>query len=218
MKKSIITLLCATLIAPAANAAFLQVETITPFSTDNPPESVELKSLGEVQLTKDVKIEKEDIIYGNLTDIKAPKRLKRDATFSIDIKSVQKADGKCLKPETNTVASYISALKIDKKKFAKNAVLTVGNHFATGISAGYHAIEGAVDNRSDGVKGMAKGAVTDVYDNSPLGYTKKGKELSLQSGEKFFLKVRSEEEFEKANAKAEKDAPNYTYETPAEEN
>jgi len=217
MKKSIATLICVIMTAPTAFAAFLHVEDITPFTTAQPPHWIELHSLGEVQLTNDIKIEKGDVILGSLTNVKSPRRLKRDATFDFKLIKVYKQNGNEEYIKENNIANYMSALTIDKKKMVKNAALTVGNHFFSGVSASYHAIEGAVENRSDGVKGMAKGAVTDVYDNSLLGYTSRGKEIEIKKGDRFFLKLNSVSDTEKAKKKVEKEVPNYTFEAPAEE-
>ena len=67
-----------------------------------------------------------------------------------------------------------------------------GEQFASGITVSYRAIEGAVENRKDGLSGVALGAVENVYDNSLLSYMKKGIEIEKKAGDKFYLSLKTE--------------------------
>ena len=172
MKRRILTALSLLLLTSAANAETLKVEAITPFTTENPPEKIQLRAIGEIQLTPKVKINEGDILTGALIDIKDPKRLKRNATFKYNIKTVTNAQGVTTKVKENNIAKYEPAFKLDKKELAKDAALTVGDHFVEGISMGFHAIEGAVSPEAEGRR--ISSAVENVYEHSILSYASKG--------------------------------------------
>lgn len=195
-------------LSSTALAQTLKVEALTPFNTVNPPSVIELKSLGEIQITKKIKIKEGDILSGYLSDISDPKRLKRDATFKYQINSVTSADGVTKNVTENNIAKYVSPFKLNKKEVAKTAALTVGNHFVEGISVGYRAVEGAV---KDETGNRATSAVKNVYDNSLLSLISKGDDVEINVGDIFGLKINSEEEIEEYEAEH---APNYTYTVP----
>ena len=192
MKKILLTGLSLFLLNTVAQGAFLRVETITPFSTIEPPEIVKLKSLGKIQLAPEVLIQEGDILTGELIHIKHAKRLKRDATFKYKINYVKPVDGKYFEVTEHNVGKYVYEIKIDKRKLVTNAALKVGEQFAGGVAVGYRAIEGAIENRKEGLSGAAMGAVGNVYDNSMLGYSKKGVEIEKKKGDKFYLVLKPE--------------------------
>lgn len=195
------------LIGTTVFAETLKVEAITPFTTENPPSQIQVKSLGELQITQKVKIKEGDILTGKLVDIKDPKRLKRNATFKYEIKTVTAADGRTQKVKENNIAKYVPSFKLDKKEVAKDAALSVGNHFVEGISMGYRAVEGAVKSEN-GAGNRISSAVENVYEHSVLSYANKGEEVVINSGDVFGLKLNSEEEIEEYEAE---NAPNYSY-------
>lgn len=211
MKTKLLMILMLTVIGGTAYAETIKVEAITPFSTENPPHSVQLRSMDEIQITKKVKIHTGDILTGSLTDIKDPKRLKRDATFKFEIKTITNAQGETKSVKENNIARYVSPLKLDKKELAKDAALMVGNHFVEGLSLGYRAIEGAVDSEENGALNRTTSAVENVYNHSILSCINKGEELVINQGDIFGLKINSEEEIEEYETEH---APNYTYELP----
>lgn len=201
MKKLLIG--CAAFfIGTSTLAETLKVEAITPFTTANAPKSVQVRAIGEIRLTKEVKINSGDILTGCLVDIKDPKRLKRNATFSYEINTITDENGNTLNVKENNIAKYVPSFKLDKVEVAKSAALTVGNHFVEGLSAGYHAVEGAI---KDETGNRATSAIKGAYDNSILSYTSKGKDVVINTGDVFGLKIISQDEIDAA-------APNYTYE------
>lgn len=189
MKKFILTALCMPILSLTAQGAYLHVETVTPFSTPMPPQTVKLKSLGEMRLTQEVFIDYGDILVGEITDIKSPKRLKRNATFKFRIYYVEAFNGKTMSLSEHNIGKYTNEFKVNKRKLATSAALKVGEMFASGISIGYRAVEGAVENHEDGV---VKGAVENVYDNSLFSYIKKGVEVEKKTGDKFYLSLKPE--------------------------
>lgn len=212
MRKILLALLITIVLNGAALAETLKVEALTSFNTVNPPSSIQVRSIGEIQLTSKIKINEGDIITGSLTDIKDPKRLKRDASFKFKIKSVTHANGQTVKVKENNIAKYVPPFKLDKKEVAKDAALAVGNHFVEGLSMGYHAVEGAIKSEEGGGKRITS-AAKNVYENSVLSYASKGDEIEIQSGEIFGLKINSKEEIDDYQSK---NAPNYTYEIPTQ--
>ena len=163
--KKILVLAASLLIGTAAFAETLKVEAITAFTTENPPSQIQVKSLGELQITSKVKINEGDILTGRLTDIKDPKRLKRDATFKYEIRTITDANGNTVKVKGNNIAKYVPPFKLDKKEVAKDAALSVGNHFVEGLSMGYRAVEGAVKSEN-GAGNRISSAVENVYEHS----------------------------------------------------
>ena len=199
MKKVLLTGLSLFLLNLGAHGAFLSVETMTPFSTDAPPEIVKLKSLGEIQLAPEVLIQEGDILTGELTHVKHAKRLKRNATFKYKINSVKPVDGESFDLSEYNEGKYVSEIKINKGKLATNAALKAGELFVSGISVSYRAVEGAIKNRKEGISGVATGAVENVYDNSVLSYIKKGTEIEKKQGDKFYLSLKPQKNNEKHN-------------------
>lgn len=200
--KKLLIVCAAFILGSSALAETLKVEAITPFSTTNPPEIIQVRAIGEIQLTPDIKINEGDILSGCMTDIKDPKRLKRNATFKYQIKTVTSSDGTSTK--VNTIAKYVPPFKLDKVETAKSAALSVGNHFVEGLSMGYRAVEGAIKSEN-GADNRISSAVENVYDHSVLSYASKGEDVVISTGDIFGLKIHSQDEIEAA-------APNYTYE------
>lgn len=193
--KKILLFTAAFVIGTSALAETLKVEAITPFSTANPPKTIQVRSLGEIQLSPKVKINEGDILTGCLTDIKDPKRLKRNATFKYEIKNVTDANGTSVKVKGNNIAKYVAPLNLDKKEMAKSAALSVGNHFVEGLSMGYHAVEGAVKSEN-GAGNRISSAVENVYEHSVLSYANKGEDIVINTGDIFGLKLRSDDDID----------------------
>ncbi len=213
MKKLLLPIFCSIIIGNSALAQTFKVEAITPFNTENPPKTIQVRALDEIQLTPKIKINSGDIINAKLIDIKDPKRLKRDATFKMELNTLTTADGKNIKLKNNNIAKYVPNSKLDKKEVAKSAALSVGNHFIEGFSYGYRAIEGAINSEEDGFGNRTKSAAKHVYEKSSLSYINKGHEVDIQTGDVFGLKLRSNDETEELKNEIE---PNYTYEMPSE--
>ena len=89
---------------------------------------------------------------------------------------------------------------------AKTGAIMLGDKVISGFfGSGVALVQGAVKNEQGN---RAKSAAVSVYENSPLSYINKGKELEIQKGQVFvmsFKQIKDEEE----------DKPNYEYTTPA---
>ena len=178
MKK--ILLILSLFLALPAHAGLGEVRSVDDFTTINPPKTIKLEAIKNFELSKDTSIHKGDILEGDIT-VKPPRRLKRNATFTFypyqysneneTIKLSQKYKGKYIKP-------------IDKGNTAKKAALAIGNKIIPGMSTGYHLVEGAVANEEGN---RVKSALYSLYENSPLSYFKKGKELEIKQGDDFYI-------------------------------
>ena len=88
---------------------------------------------------------------------------------------------------------------------AKKGAITAGNMLVGAfVAPTVGLVEGAVKN---GEGNRAKSAVVSAYENTPLSYASKGKELEFKKGQVFIMnfKLMTDIEFEE-------DKPNYSYE------
>lgn len=186
-KTGVIVAFCALFIQPVSAAEVLKVESLSTFSTSKPPQFISFKSMSSVILDENVIIPEGVIVKGRITDVKLPKRLKRNATFSVVPVSYIGADGKLVKINGEHIGKFSPKFEIDKAGAAKSAALTVGDHFVKGISMGYHAVEGAVKNEEGN---RIKSSAVSVYENSPLSYIEEGQELEIKKNDLFSLRFK----------------------------
>lgn len=179
------------------------VESLSEFSTANPPKSISVKLVESLELTNGVMLNAGDEIQGELVDVKSPKRLKRDAGFSFKPKSYIDTEGKMYNIENDIIASYTEP--VDKGNLAKNAALGVGSFFVKGLSLGYAAVEGAVKNDEDN---RLKSSAVSVYESSPLSYVNKGEDIKIEKSQIFYLKF---PEPKTKNQSEKSTEQNYTY-------
>ncbi len=203
MKKFFI-LLVLCLISQPVFAKTIPVQALENFSTDNPPKTYSIKVLDDLVLDENVTLKENDILEGKIVDIKDPKRLKRDATFTFVPEVLKTYTGQVVELKGYYPAKYTT--KLNKKDIAKSAALSVGNHFVKGLSMGYSAIEGAVKNEKDN---RLKSSVNSLYESSPLSYVEKGHAIEIAKDQVFLLNFK---------AKDVEDIPNYEYEQLPEDN
>ena len=172
---------------PAFSVEVLKVESLSNFSTQNPPEYISLKAMSNVTLDENIIIPEGSIVKARLTDVKKPKRLKRNATFSVIPVSYTDEKGNEIEITEEYIGKFSPKFEIDKADLAKNAALTVGDYFVKGVSLGYHAVEGAVKNEEGN---RLKSSAVSVYDNSPFSYIKKGNELEIKEHDLFSLRFK----------------------------
>ncbi len=164
-------------------AQTVEVESLSVFSTANPPASITIKLAEPLELSDELILDMGTTLNGDLVDVKSPKRLKRDADFSFKLKSYTDLDGMSHKVSQDITASYTEP--IDKGQAAKNAALGVGNYFVKGLSMGVAAVEGAVKNEEDN---RLKSSVVSVYEASPLSLANKGEDIEIKQSQVFYLK------------------------------
>ncbi len=161
----------------------IEVEALESFSTSQPPQAVSVKFLSPVRIDKDITISGGLNVQGKLVNIKTPKRLKRNAKFSFQpIWYIDENGNKCI-IHSNVTGKYTTEL--NKAGVAKNAALSVGNHFVKGLSMGVAAVEGAVENAEGN---RLKSSAISLYEASPASYVEKGKDINISKGQIFYLK------------------------------
>ncbi len=198
MKKIIIALLSLFLFQMNVSAATIKVESMSDFTTENPPETLEVKAVTDLFLDDGVLIILEgNILKGNIVDVSSPKRLKRDASFAFVLTEYTDNDGKTHKVEQFVKGKFTT--KFDYKSTAKSVALGIGNHFVKGISLGYHAVEGAVKNEEGS---RLKSSAASVYESTPFSYVEKGEDIVIQKNQVFILNFK---------LKDDDDKPNYEY-------
>lgn len=195
------TILILCMITQPVFAKAIAVQALDDFSTENPSSSMRIKMLEDVVIDDNVSLNFGYIVSGKIVDVTAPKRLKRDASFTFVPLTYTDLNGKTIEIKGYYPAKYTT--KLNKGELAKTAALGVGSFFVKGLSLGYSAIEGAVKNEKDN---RFKSSVNEVYEDSPFSYVEKGGEILIQKEQNFFLNfdVKDEEE-------NDKNLPNYTY-------
>lgn len=186
MKKAVILLAFLFAAIMPASAETIKVEALSDFTTENPPETLTVKAVTDLNLDDELLILEGNILKGDIVDVSSPKRLKRDATFSFIlteytdnygiVHKVERIDNKIVKGKFTT--------RFDYKGVAKSAALSVGNHFVKGLSMGYAAVEGAVKNE-EGSR-LKSGAVS-LYESTPLSYVEKGQDIVIDKNQVFIL-------------------------------
>jgi hypothetical protein len=188
------------------------VSSLSDFSTENPPKTISVKLIEPLEVSETEVLDSGVVLKGDLADVVSPKRLKRDADFSFYPKSYIDKQGKSHIIKSNIKASY--TVPMDKGQVAKKTVLSVGNHFVSGLSMGVAAVEGAIKNE-DGNR--FKSSVNSAYQSSPLSLTNKGDDIYITKDMIFFLKFPSGKKIQsltnELNSKQENEVQgqNYSY-------
>ena len=179
MRKYLLLFLINLLCAPAF-AGLVSVKSMEDFSTKNPPKTVKVEVVKPFNLSKDLRFEKGDIIEGEIK-VKAPKRLKRNASFSLN-NLYYAGNGSEFEPLKKYNANYFKP--ISAGDVAKGAAKKATNAVVPGISTGYSVIKEIKANEEGN---LAKSTVVSLYDNSPLSFFSKGKDLEIKKEDTFDL-------------------------------
>ena len=159
----------------SAFAAITTVDSASAFSTKNPPETFQIK-LNKKMVISDVDLYQNTIVNCEFFEVKPPKRLKRDATFSLmPVSYINDEDGnEVVELDRSSKLRYIRTLdtKNAAKTVAKKAAKNIGGKVVPGLGIGISAIEGAV-GAEKGQK--AKSALHSIYEGSPFSLVEKGK-------------------------------------------
>ena len=174
-------------------AETMQVMALSDFNTGNPVEFIEVQAFNDVWLAPGADIKSGYTLKFKVLDIKDPQRLKRNAKFNVTPISYTDLNNKEHNIQEGIVGKYSPQFKIDPVDVAKNAALTVGDHFVKGISLGYHAVEGVVKNEEG--NRFKSGAVS-VYENSPFSYANKGEEVDIKKYDFFSFKFKLKDELD----------------------
>ena len=195
MKKIIVLLSFLIIGIMPVSAETIKVEALSDFSTENPPETLTVKAVTDLNLDDELLIFEGYTLKGDIVDVVSPKRLKRDASFAFILTEYTDNDGIVYKVKRidNKIVKGKFTTKFDYKSVAKSAALSVGNYFVKGLSMGYAAIEGAVKNEEGG---RLKSSAVSVYESTPLSYVEKGEDIVIAKNQVFILnfKLRDDEE------------------------
>lgn len=191
MKKIILILLM--LIASPVFAKNVKVEAISDFSTENPPEVWSVKIVEGFTTKGGYPVYAGSVIKGRIENVKDPKRLKRNATFTfIPTDYFDYNTQQWFQVENEIKAKYSSLSDVDAKSIAKTGATVVGNHLLDGVfGPGVALVEGAVKNEHGN---RAKSAAISVYESTPLSYANKGKELEIKQGQVFVMNFKMPED------------------------
>ncbi|MCM1003438.1 MAG: hypothetical protein NC408_03750 [Candidatus Gastranaerophilales bacterium] len=190
--KKIILLFIILLFPTSVFAKNIKVEAMSDFSTETPPRVWSVKVV-EGFTTNGYPVYAGSIIKGRIENVKDPKRLKRNATFTfVPTDYFDYNTQKWFKVEQNIQAKYSNLSDVDAKSVAKTGAVVVGNKLLDGFfGPGVALVEGAVKNEQGN---RAKSAVVSVYESTPLSYANKGKELVIEQGKVFVMNFKMPED------------------------
>ena len=177
----------------AVHAETMQVMALSDFSTENPSEYIEVQIYNDVMLDENLSLRSGYRMKAKVVDVVSPKRLKRNAKFSIVPVSYTDFGGVEHPIEKEFIGKYSPKFELDKGKMAKDAALAVGNYFVKGLSLGYHAVEGAVKNEEGN---RFKSSVVSVYESTPLSYANNGEEIVIKKNDYFSFKFKKDKDDE----------------------
>lgn len=205
MKRFLLILTSFLIINPVI-AKNIKVEALSDFSTVNPPKIWKIKIIEGFVADNGQAVHPNTIVEGKIIDVTSPKRLKRAAAFTFVPQTYYDPRiGYTQDVKRDFQGKYSSKTDMTAKNVAKKGALTAGNLLVGSfVAPAVGLVEGAVKN-SEGNR--AKSAVVSAYENTPLSYASKGKELEFKKGQVFIMnfKLKSEEELEE-------NKPNYSYE------
>lgn len=191
--KRLFILVSLFLLASPVFAKNVKVEAMSDFSTENPPQVWSVKIVEGFATKSGYPVYAGSVIKGRIENVRDPKRLKRNATFTfIPTDYFDYCSQRWFRVEQNLSGKYSLLSDIDAKSVAKTGAVTVGNKLLDGFfGPGVALVEGAVKNEQGN---RAKSAVVSVYESTPLSYANKGKELEIKEGQVFVMNFKMPED------------------------
>ncbi len=215
MKKILVLLSFLVVGIMPACADTIKVESLSDFTTENPPETLTVKAVTDLNLDDELLIFEGYTLKGDIVDVVSPKRLKRDASFAFILTEYTDNDGIVHKVERidNKIVKGKFTTKFDYKSVAKSAALSVGNYFVKGLSMGYAAVEGAVKNEEGN---RFKSSAVSVYESTPLSYVEKGEDIVIAKDQVFILnfKLRDEKDLDEEEISENEEPVDETFASP----
>lgn len=192
MKKTIILafLLMMTYSLPANAAQKVKVSALTPFSSLNPSEKMKVITLEKAEFNNGIIFENGTVIYGDIIEVKQPKRAKRNASFKFKPTSYLYNGEIRTVNDPNFIAKYAEYKELNKAELATSAAATAGGlifHIPL-LSEGVSLVKGMWKNQEDN---RLKSGVVQVYKDSPLSYVEEGKDVVIEENTMFILKFKS---------------------------
>lgn len=204
MKRILLLIFILLAISPAM-AKNVKVEALSDFSTENPPKIWKVKVVEGFIADNGYQVIENTIIEGKIINVTSPKRLKRAASFTFVPKTFYEPRVGCTYDiKRDFEGKYSVKTDLTAKNVAKKGALTAGNLLiGSFVSPAVGLVEGIVKNEEGN---RAKSAVVSAYENTPLSYASKGKELEFKKGQIFIMNFKLKDE------DASENMPNYSYE------
>ena len=177
MKKTFILFALLTLITIKANAQVFKGTSLTEISTPNTPNEIQVKASKELNLGNNVVIQKGDIIKGKVTDVVAPQKYHKNATFTFIPTEYTDSKGTVHKIEKEIKATYRQKMKPDFE------------HSEFGIGGSSDSMFVFSPSYIKNAKKILNGETREVWDdyqnrNTPWG---KGEEISIKTNETIYF-------------------------------
>ena len=168
-----------------ACADIMAVQAVTAISTERPDEIVKVKVLKDCTLA-DIPLRSGYIIEGKIFCVTEPKRLKRNAGFTFFPMNYIDSDGNKIHIPSLYIGTFKPKFNPDKGDLALGAALNAGNKLLfQGLSTGFYAVQGAVQNKEGN---FMVSAVSNVYEHSIFSYIEKGTQIEILPDMCFGLK------------------------------
>lgn len=161
----------------------MAVQALTDISTTEPQKDIRVRVMRDCTLA-DIPMKIGYVLEGKMIVTDA-KRLKRNATFEFYPVNYIDLNGNVNHIPMLYYGKFSPKFEIDAKSLAESAVVSVANHFVKGISSGFYAVQGAVQNKQGN---HFKSAIANVYEHSFLSYVEKGQPLTIVKETLFGLK------------------------------
>lgn len=205
MKKIVLALVSLLVINPVL-AKGVKVEALSNFSTANPPKTWKLKVVEGFVADNGKAVHADTIFEGKIVNVVSPKRLKRAASFTFIPQTYYDPQvGYTQDVKRDFQGKYSPKTEMTAGNIVKKGALTAGNIFVGSfVAPAVGLVEGVVKNDEGN---RAKSAVVSAYENTPLSYASKGKELEFKKGQVFIMNFKLREDTE-----TQEDKPNYSYE------
>ncbi len=209
MKKFLFTLVMMLFALQPVMAKNIKVEAMSDFTTANPPKNWQLKIVEPVEVNGYL-LEADSIIEGNIADVVAPKRLKRNASFVfVPVMYKDAKTGQIYQIKRHWDGKYSFLSDVSVGSLAKQGAVYAGNKLLDGFfGPSFAVIEGAVKNEQGN---RVKSAAVSLYESTPLSYANKGEDINIPKGTVFVMSFKDSDEKE-----AKPQEPNYSYTMPDE--
>ena len=175
---------------PASAAQKVKVTALTPFNSLNPVSTMKVITLEKAEFDNGIVFEDGTVIYGDIIDIKQPKRAKRNASFKFKPTSYMYNGQTHTINDPKFIAKYSEYKQLDKAELATSAAATAGGflfHIPL-LSESVSFLKGVVKNPEDN---RLKSGAVQVYKDSIFSYVEEGKDIDLKENTMFVLKFKS---------------------------
>ena len=192
MKKSFI-LLFVLLVSwglPANAAQKVKVTALTPFNSLNPTNKMKVIALERVEFNNGIVFEDGTVVYGDIIEVKQPKRAKLNASFKFKPTSYMYNGKTYTVNDPDFIAKYVQYKELNKVEMATSAAATAGGiifHIPL-LSESVSFVKGAIKNPDDN---RFKSGAKQVYKDSIFSYVEEGKDVDIKENTMFILKFKS---------------------------